>query len=92
MVDIAKDGIQGSAIRCVLEDPARICSSVRDANSVSTFVEGVRALLIDKDNAPAWQPASLSGVTGAMVEAIVTPEDAPVLAIPEASVSTKGKA
>lgn len=32
------------------------------------FVEGVRALLIDKDNAPRWQPAHLRDVSEAMIE------------------------
>ena len=32
------------------------------------FYEGVRAALIDKDNAPWWQPARLDDVTPAMVE------------------------
>jgi enoyl-CoA hydratase/carnithine racemase len=31
------------------------------------FYEGVRATIIDKDNAPRWQPADLAGVTGAAV-------------------------
>jgi enoyl-CoA hydratase/carnithine racemase len=33
------------------------------------FIEGVRALLIDKDNAPRWSPARLEDVTEASVEA-----------------------
>lgn len=32
------------------------------------FFEGVRALLIDKDQKPTWNPATIEGVTQAMVE------------------------
>ena len=32
------------------------------------FAEGVRALLIDKDNAPRWQPASLGEVSAAYLD------------------------
>ena len=31
------------------------------------FHEGVRALLLDKDNAPDWQPTALDGVSDEMV-------------------------
>ena len=37
------------------------------------FVEGVRALLVDKDNAPRWQPAAPEGVTDAMIDALFAP-------------------
>ncbi len=37
------------------------------------FREGVRALLIDKENAPKWRPASLEDVTDAMVDAYFAP-------------------
>ena len=37
------------------------------------FREGVRALLIDKDNTPRWNPATAEGVTDAMLDAIFAP-------------------
>jgi enoyl-CoA hydratase len=37
------------------------------------FLEGVRALIIDKDNAPKWSPATLEGVTEADLDAIFAP-------------------
>tara|TARA_R110000782_G_scaffold167129_6_gene259219 strand:- start:22723 stop:23787 length:1065 start_codon:yes stop_codon:yes gene_type:complete len=37
------------------------------------FREGVRALLIDRDGAPQWNPASPEGVTDAMIDAIFAP-------------------
>lgn len=37
------------------------------------FYEGVRAVVIDKDNAPRWRPATLGEVTSEMVEAYFAP-------------------
>ncbi|QNQ12022.1 enoyl-CoA hydratase/isomerase family protein [Sphingomonas alpina] len=37
------------------------------------FGEGVRALLIDKDNQPIWNPATPEGVTAAMVDGFFQP-------------------
>ena len=37
------------------------------------FYEGVRAVIIDKDNAPAWQPATLGEVSAAEVERHFSP-------------------
>ncbi len=34
------------------------------------FQEGVRAVIVDKDNAPKWSPTDLSGVTDSMVDAL----------------------
>ncbi len=37
------------------------------------FAEGVRAVVIDKDNKPDWQPASLSWVSDEVVDAMFAP-------------------
>lgn len=34
------------------------------------FAEGVRAVIVDKDNAPQWRPATPAGVTDAQLDAI----------------------
>jgi enoyl-CoA hydratase len=37
------------------------------------FAEGVRAVIVDKDNAPVWDPPDLAGVTPAMLDAVFAP-------------------
>ena len=37
------------------------------------FLEGVRALIVDKDNAPKWDPPTLAGVTDALLDEIFAP-------------------
>ena len=37
------------------------------------FIEGVRAVIVDKDNAPRWTPPTLQAVTPAILEAIFAP-------------------
>ena len=37
------------------------------------FAEGVRAVIIDKDNAPKWDPATPEGVTDDLLDAIFAP-------------------
>lgn len=37
------------------------------------FAEGVRAVIVDKDHAPKWSPASPEGVTDEMLDAIFAP-------------------
>ncbi|MCK0067941.1 enoyl-CoA hydratase/isomerase family protein [Kordiimonas laminariae] len=42
-----------------------VCNTMKG----NDFFEGVRAILLDKDNAPVWQPANLADVSEAAVEA-----------------------
>ena len=37
------------------------------------FLEGVRAVIVDKDNAPAWNPATAEGVTDGLIDQIFAP-------------------
>lgn len=37
------------------------------------FQEGVRSVIVDKDNAPRWNPETLEGVTEAMLDAFFAP-------------------
>ncbi|MCX7585214.1 enoyl-CoA hydratase/isomerase family protein [Phenylobacterium sp. 58.2.17] len=37
------------------------------------FIEGVRAVIVDKDNAPRWNPATPEGVSEAMLDEIFAP-------------------
>jgi hypothetical protein len=37
------------------------------------FYEGIRALLVDKDNRPQWSPPELAAVTPALVESHFRP-------------------
>ena len=37
------------------------------------FIEGVRALIVDKDNAPKWDPATPEGVSSELIDEIFAP-------------------
>jgi enoyl-CoA hydratase len=37
------------------------------------FAEGVRAVIVDKDQSPKWNPATPEGVTDAELDAIFAP-------------------
>ena len=41
------------------------------------FIEGVRAVIVDKDQAPRWDPLTPDGVTEAMLDAIFAPLPSP---------------
>lgn len=47
------------------------------------FAEGVRALLVDKDQQPAWQPAKLEAVEENLLDVLLEPVEGLVLALPD---------
>ena len=52
-------------------DLVRHCFHLRPGTASET-VEGIRALAVDKDHAPRWNPAQIDEVTPAMVQAFFT--------------------
>mgnify|MGYP006266278259 CR=1 FL=1 len=42
------------------------------------FYEGIRAVLVDKDRNPHWEPATLDAVPDALIEKYVEPKDPPL--------------
>ena len=61
-------GLTGFADNMVME--YRIASRVLTRPD---FAEGVRAVIVDKDNAPQWNPATAEGVTDELLDAIFAP-------------------
>ncbi|KAI5733267.1 hypothetical protein M8J76_009835 [Diaphorina citri] len=60
-------GAGKSLTECLKMEYRLACAAV-DAKSSPDFYEGVRALLIDKDKSPKWNPPSLEQVTSYMVD------------------------
>ncbi len=55
---------------------ANMVMEYRIASRVLTrpdFAEGVRAVIVDKDNAPKWDPATPEGVTDELIDSIFAP-------------------
>ncbi|CAN0275001.1 unnamed protein product, partial [Ectocarpus fasciculatus] len=55
-----------TTLKDCLEQDFRVMQHIMATNG--DFDEGVRALLIDKDNQPAWSPPTLEGVADARVQ------------------------
>jgi enoyl-CoA hydratase len=69
----------GLDLRQVLQNDYRLAVRLLEGHD---FYEGVRALLIDKDRDPRWDPAGLEQVTPAMVDACFAPLPEGDLALP----------
>lgn len=73
---VALEAVRRAARLATLEDVLRqefrtSCASLRTHD----LVEGIRALLIDKDKNPKWSPASLDAVTNEHIEAYFVSAD-----------------
>jgi enoyl-CoA hydratase len=71
-------GAQWSFAECMAAE-FRIVSRIVHGHD---FYEGVRAAIIDKDNAPRWRPAALDAVTPEEVERYFAALDSGELALP----------
>ena len=66
---------RGHSIERVLADDYRMAVRIVGGHD---FAEGVRAILIDKDQSPRWKPPTLNDVTEADINALLAPmADAP---------------
>ena len=64
---------KSAAMRDFAGEMAMEYALVAHVSAHPDFAEGVRALLVDKDNAPRWQPATPEAVTEEMVEQLFAP-------------------
>jgi enoyl-CoA hydratase len=74
-----RDGAKRSIEDCLRMEFRMVQGCMRNHD----FFEGIRALLVDKDNAPKWQPATLAEVTPAMVDSYFAPAPAGDLTFPD---------
>lgn len=67
---------QLAASKGLTDFAANMAMEYRIASRVLTrpdFAEGVRAVIVDKDNAPQWNPATAEGVTDDLLDGIFAP-------------------
>lgn len=60
----------GQTVERVLLDDFRMAVRIVGGDD---FPEGVRAILVDKDQAPRWNPRTLAGITAADIDALLAP-------------------
>lgn len=77
MLCVAKRQIETAATMTLADCFRMELNMVNACFDSHDLIEGIRALIIDKDNAPHWNPASLADVTASMVDAFFHPQWAP---------------
>ena len=65
-----REGVKASAIEDVMQMEYRIARRVVHRHD---FLEGVRAVIIEKDNAPKWSPSRLEDVPDSLIDEIFAP-------------------
>jgi enoyl-CoA hydratase len=73
LLEVTKHQIETGATMTLADCFRRELNMVHQCFTQRDVVEGIRALAIDKDNQPKWQPATLAEVTPESVEAFFTP-------------------
>lgn len=72
LAQIARTRLLGLDLETVLADDLRVLTRLFQRPD---FVEGVRARVIDKDNAPAWNPATVEELDVNTIAQIIDPAD-----------------
>lgn len=65
-----REGAKIASFEDEMRSEYRLASRVASRHD---FQEGVRALIVDKDNKPVWNPATLDGVTDALLNELFAP-------------------
>lgn len=65
-----REGAKMASFEDEMRSEYRLASRVASRHD---FQEGVRALIVDKDNKPVWSPATLEGVTDAVLDELFAP-------------------
>jgi enoyl-CoA hydratase len=65
-----REGAQMASFADEMRSEYRLASRVASRHD---FQEGVRALIVDKDNEPVWKPTTLEGVTDALLDELFAP-------------------
>jgi enoyl-CoA hydratase len=65
-----REGVRMASFSDEMAQEYRIAARVVQRHD---FIEGVRALIVEKDNKPAWDPATIEGVTEAILDEIFAP-------------------